>query len=47
MSLNIKNEETNRLAYELAKITGKSLTTAVTVALRQRLERYNGAMRIP
>jgi antitoxin VapB len=39
MSLNIKNEETDRLAHELAGITGESLTTAVTVAVRERLER--------
>jgi antitoxin VapB len=39
MSLNIKNEETNRLAHELATVAGESLTTAVTVAVRQRLER--------
>jgi antitoxin VapB len=39
MSLNIKNEEANRLAHELAGITGESLTTAVTVAVRERLER--------
>jgi antitoxin VapB len=39
MSLNLKNEETNRLAHELADLTGETLTTAVTVALRERLER--------
>jgi antitoxin VapB len=39
MSLNIKNDETNRLAHELAEVTGESLTTAVTVAVRERLER--------
>jgi antitoxin VapB len=39
VSLNIKNEETNRLAHELAAATGESLTTAVTVALRERLQR--------
>jgi antitoxin VapB len=39
MSLNIKNEDTNRLAHELAGLTGESLTTAVTVAVRERLER--------
>jgi antitoxin VapB len=39
MSLNIKNEETNRLAHELAAVTGETLTTAITVAVRQRLER--------
>ncbi len=39
MSLNIKNEETYRLAHELAGMTGESLTTAVTVAVRERLDR--------
>ena len=37
MSLNIKNPEAHRLARELADQTGESLTTAVTVALRERL----------
>jgi antitoxin VapB len=40
MSLNIKNKEAHRLAQELANITGESLTTAVTEALRERLERF-------
>ena len=39
MSLNIKNEETCRLARELARLTGETMTGAVTVALRDRLER--------
>ena len=39
MSLNIKNEETCRLARELADLTGETMTGAVTVALRERLER--------
>lgn len=39
MSLNIKNEEAHRLAQQLAKVTGESMTTAVTEALRERLER--------
>ena len=39
MALNIKNPETNRLAQELARRTGESITQAVTVALRERLER--------
>ena len=39
MSLNIKNEETYRLAHELAELTGESVTTAVTEAVRERLER--------
>jgi len=39
MSLNIKNEETHRLAQELAQITGESMTAAVTEAVRERLDR--------
>ena len=39
MSLNIKNEETCRLARELAELTGETITGAITVALRERLER--------
>lgn len=39
MSLNIKNEETCRLASELAQLTGETMTGAITVALRERLER--------
>lgn len=39
MSLNIKNEETHRLARELAELTGENLTVAVTVAVRERLDR--------
>lgn len=39
MSLNIKNEETHRMAQELALLTGESMTTAVTEAVRERLTR--------
>jgi antitoxin VapB len=39
MSLNIKNAETVRLARELARETGESLTDAVTESVRERLER--------
>jgi len=39
MSLNIKNEQTHRLARELAKLTGENVTAAVTIALQERLER--------
>ena len=39
MGMNIKNPETKRLARELAKLTGESMTAAVTVALSERLER--------
>ncbi len=38
-SMNIKNEETTRLAHELAELTGESLTTAITAAVRERLDR--------
>ena len=43
MSLNIKNDETCRLAGELARLTGETMTGAVTVALRERLERERRA----
>jgi antitoxin VapB len=39
MSLNIKSAETHRLARELAALTGESVTEAVTVAVRERLQR--------
>ena len=39
MSLNIKREEACRLAAELATLTGENRTEAITVALRERLER--------
>ena len=39
MSLNLKNEETCRLAGELARLTGETMTGAITVALSERLER--------
>jgi antitoxin VapB len=42
MSLNIKNEETHRQARELARLTGESMTVAVTEAIRERLERVRG-----
>jgi antitoxin VapB len=39
LSLNIKNEETHRLAQELATLTGESMSAAVATAVRERLER--------
>ena len=39
MSLNIKNDETCQLAAELARMTGQSMTGAITEALRERLTR--------
>lgn len=45
MALNIKNRETERLAHDLAKLTGETLTGTVTTALRERLEREQMARR--
>lgn len=42
MALSIKNEEADRLARELARLTGESLTEAVLQALRERLKRESG-----
>lgn len=39
MGLNIKNDETCQLANELARLTGDTMTGAITIALRERLER--------
>jgi antitoxin VapB len=39
VSLNIKNAETHKLVQELAGLTGETQTTAVTIAVRERLER--------
>ena len=39
MALSLKDAETDRLAREVAKLTGESLTEAVRVALAERLER--------
>ena len=42
MSMNIKNKEANQLARQLSKLTGESLTIAVTEAVRERLDRVRG-----
>lgn len=39
MPLNIKDDETDRLARELAALTGESITVAVKRSLRERLQR--------
>ena len=39
MALSIKHDEADRLARELAHLTGESLTEAVLNALRERLQR--------
>ena len=42
MALSIKNPQADRLARELARTTGETLTEAVTTAIRQRLVRETG-----
>jgi antitoxin VapB len=39
MALSLKDPETDRLAREVAKLTGESLTEAVRKALAERLDR--------
>lgn len=39
MALNIKNDEAQRLGRELSELTGESIATAVTTAIRERLDR--------
>jgi antitoxin VapB len=45
MALSIKHPEADRLARELARRTGESLTDAVVTALRERLRREEGRVR--
>lgn len=39
MALSLKDPETDRLAREVARLTGESLTSAVRTALAERLQR--------
>ncbi|MFV0336309.1 MAG: type II toxin-antitoxin system VapB family antitoxin [Tropicimonas sp.] len=39
MALSIKTEEADRLARELSRMTGETMTDAITRAMRERLER--------
>ncbi len=45
MALSIKTDDADRLARELAALTHESLTEAVTVALRERLDRIQESQR--
>jgi antitoxin VapB len=47
MALNIKNPETERLARELARRRGESITEAITAALREQLRREQAKKRRP
>ena len=42
MALSIKNSQAEKLAREVAAISGESLTQAITHALEERLERLSG-----
>ena len=42
MALSIKTAEADRLARALVQITGETMTDAITVALRERLDRERG-----
>jgi antitoxin VapB len=43
MALSIKTEEADKLARDLATLTGETMTQAVTIALKERLERVRVA----
>jgi len=45
MGLNLKNEEAHQLAKELSALTGESMTAAVTLAVRERLQRIRAGKR--
>jgi len=45
MALSLKDPEVDRLAREVAARTGETLTTAVAVALKERLARLKGRRR--
>ena len=45
MTLTVDDAEVDRLAAELAALTGEPVVTAVTAALRERLERERRARR--
>ena len=45
MSLNIKDPEADTLARKLAQATGETITEAVTVAVKERLERLQAGRR--
>jgi antitoxin VapB len=42
MALSIKRPEVDDLVRELCALTGESMTSAIEVALRERLERLSG-----
>ena len=47
MALSLKDPEADRLAREVARRTGETLTAAIVTALRERLARLKGSPRRP
>ena len=47
MALSIKNEQAEKLAREVARETGESLTSAILHSLEERLERLKGRRTAP
>jgi antitoxin VapB len=45
MAMNIKNTEAERLARKVAQLNGETITTAIIVALEERLERQQRGAR--
>jgi antitoxin VapB len=39
MTLSLKNQETEQLVRKLAEMTDESITTAVTIAVKERIDR--------
>ena len=46
MALNIKDPDTDRLAWELAAATGESITEAARRAIEERLDRVRARARV-
>jgi len=46
MPISIKNQETERLARELAKETGETITEVIKKSLQDRLQRVRGRRRV-
>lgn len=47
IGLNIKNKQTHQLAVEVAALTGETMTQAITVALKERLQRLQREQDVP
>ena len=46
MALSIRNEHAERLARELASLTGHNLTSTIIEALEEKLERMKGSRKV-